>query len=79
MRSHGAKLYRGWNLHHLDLNTDHYTDISDPSHFACLNAKSHEIVHAIWGKSGKDWRKKIERLTKLLEKMEQLNCSSHSQ
>nr|DAW67878.1 MAG TPA: hypothetical protein [Caudoviricetes sp.] len=43
----GAKLYRGWNLHHLDLNSEHYDQL-DPSHFACLNVKSHEVIHAIW-------------------------------
>jgi hypothetical protein len=64
-----------YNLHHLDLNPDHYTDITDESHFIGLNSTSHELVHFVFGDSRtkKDWRAIIARLTEICELMEQLN------
>lgn len=38
-------LYPRYNLHHIDLNEDHYEDITDESHFACLNQQTHEFLH----------------------------------
>lgn len=38
-------LYPRFNLHHMDFNEDHYEDITDESHFACLNQQTHEFLH----------------------------------
>lgn len=70
----GAKLTRQSNLHHMDLNEDHYTDISDESHFVFLNNATHKCVHFLFLKSKpKEWRNRLERLIPILEEMERLN------
>lgn len=64
-------LYKGWTLHHCDLDPKHYEDISDENKFCCLNKNSHDIIHAF--ARHKDWRDMIDRLYKILEKMEKIN------
>ena len=41
----GAKLTPMSNLHHMDLDDSHYTDLSDESHFVFLNQATHKCVH----------------------------------
>jgi len=65
-------LRKGHNLHHLDLNDEHYTDISDISHFEPLNRKTHETVHFLYSYYVKD-EKIIDRLHDLLERMRVIN------
>ena len=62
-------LYKGWNLHHLDLDEDHYTDL-DPINFCCLNKQTHEFVH--WA-FRYDWREVLSNLEMVLLKIEELN------
>jgi len=71
----GKPLSKTYNLHHLDLNPDNYTNISDESHFIGLNSTSHDLLHFVFGDSRtkKDWRTIIENLIKLCEIMEVLN------
>lgn len=70
----GAKLSRLANLHHLDLNEEHYEDISDESHFIFLNQMMHKVVHALFLKSKpREWRKRILALIKILKQMEKIN------
>ena len=38
-------LSKTWNLHHLDMRSEHYKDISDPERFMPLNEDTHEFVH----------------------------------
>lgn len=38
-------LSKTWNLHHLDMRSKHYKDISDPERFMPLNEDTHEFVH----------------------------------
>ena len=66
-----------YNLHHLDLNPEHYTDISNPDHFIGLNSSSHDIVHFAFGDSRtrKNWRRIVLNLIKVLKKMETLNSN----
>lgn len=64
-------LRAGWNLHHLDLNPEHYSDIGNPDHFACLNCQTHEFVHWIWRYWDKD-PSIIDRLTELLQRMKDI-------
>lgn len=62
-------LVKGWNLHHLDLNTRRY-DILEPEKFACLNPKTHEVIHEVYKWYRKD-KKVLERMKDILEKMEE--------
>ena len=66
----GRKLLKGAHCHHMDMNKDNYKDLSNEEHFIMLNKQSHDIVHFF---HGKDWRTYIENLTKILEKMEEIN------
>lgn len=38
-------LLKGFQLHHLDLDENHYEDISDETHFSCLNRQTHDMIH----------------------------------
>lgn len=67
-------LRAGWNLHHLDMKDEDYEDLSDESHFTCLNRQSHETVHFLWRYYQKD-RSIINRLVYILEKMSELNSN----
>ena len=70
----GAKLSRLANLHHLDLNEEHYEDLSDESHFVFLNQAMHKTVHALFLKSKpREWRKRVLALIKILKQMERIN------
>lgn len=66
------KLLKAANLHHLDLNEDHYSDISDPSHFVFLNKSIHDCVHVLWRYYEKD-PGVLDRLGEVLERMKALN------
>jgi len=41
------KLTTGCNVHHLDLNVNHYSDLKEEN-FVVLNRQSHEIIHALF-------------------------------
>lgn len=66
------KLRSGYRLHHLDLNPDHYEDISDTTHFENLNSDIHSIVHKLYTYYKKD-PLIIDRLQELLERMKEIN------
>lgn len=68
----GKPLYAGWNLHHLCLKDEEYANL-EPDNFVCLNRKSHEMIHFLYGKNGKGWRQKLASIACLLEMMENLN------
>lgn len=40
----GKKLYKGWTLHHLDLNPKNYT-ILDENNFIPINKQTHDVIH----------------------------------
>lgn len=67
-------LLKAWNLHHLMLTDDMsvYSDITDETHFACLNKQTHEMVHWLYRYYVKD-KSIIGRLEDLLEDMYYLN------
>lgn len=54
---------------------EHYTDISDESHFVGLNSTTHAVLHFLWGDGARryDWKKRLERLKDLCELMDELN------
>ena len=69
----GAKLTKMWQLHHMDLNEEHYENL-EPENFVCLSWNMHKVVHAIFVKSKpREWRKRVLNLIKILKKMEKLN------
>lgn len=65
-------LRKGWQLHHLDLNETHYTDLTDKAHFSCLNQLSHKMVHFAYRYYCKD-KQFVDRLVNILEKMDEIN------
>lgn len=65
-------LRAGWNLHHLDMSESHYEDISNESHFSCLNRQSHECIHFLF-RYYKDDHSILLRLKDILDRMERLN------
>lgn len=67
-----GKLSKTCNLHHLDLNEEHYTDISDQSKFILLNKLTHDTVHFLYKYYVKD-ESVIDRLVAILEKMKEIN------
>ena len=56
----------------MDLNPDHYEDVSDPSHFENLNSDIHSVVHKLYTYYKKD-PLIIDRLEELLERMKEIN------
>lgn len=69
----GQKLTKLFNLHHLDLDEEHYEDISNEDNFICLNQKTHECVHFFFSKSKpKQWRERLKRIIPILKKMEKI-------
>lgn len=39
------ELTRTWNLHHLDMKSENYTDLSNPDKFVPMNKDTHEFIH----------------------------------
>ena len=70
----GQKLTRLANLHHKDLNEEHYEDLSNEDNFVFLNQLSHKVIHYFFSKSNpKQWRKRILEVIKILKEMERIN------
>ena len=66
------KLTKTFNLHHLDLNPDNYSDISNSEHFIGLNKKSHDCIHFLYSYYSKD-PEVLDRLKSLLDLMKEIN------
>ena len=62
------KLYKSANLHHIDLNEEHYEDISNENNFVFLNKSMHDVVHALWRYYKTD-KLVLKRLEEVLEMM----------
>lgn len=67
-----SKLSTRFNLHHMDLNPEHYTDLSNYESYCCLNNKSHDVVHFLYPYYRKD-PAILDRLKEILDKMVELN------
>lgn len=67
----GNPLKKGWQLHHLDLNSANYTELIREN-FEALNPQSHDVLHWCYTQMCKD-PKFIERLTDLLNRMYEIN------
>lgn len=66
------KLSKSFNLHHMDLNPEHYDDLSNPDNFIPLNKKSHECIHFLYDYYVKD-PAIIGRLKDCLDRMIKVN------
>lgn len=65
------KLPKRFQLHHCDLNPEHYTDLKFDN-FVPLTGKTHDIVHYLYGYYRKD-KDVLKRLKRILDKMVELN------
>ena len=59
------KLKQGWNLHHADFSSNHYTEL-DETKFFCLNKESHSNLHWFISEQIKD-PTFMQRLNELVE------------
>lgn len=69
------KLTKGCNVHHMDLNVEHYGNLIDEN-FVVLNRNSHDLIHRLFGHErhiNSDWRERLDAIRVILEKMEMLN------
>ena len=73
----GSKLSKRFNLHHLDMNSENYDNISNRENFLPLNSKSHECVHFLFEYYKKD-PAILNRLKTILDKMVELNNNVNS-
>ena len=65
------KVPKGFQLHHMDLNPEHYT-ILKYDNFIPLNGTVHDIVHYLYGYYRKD-KDILKRIKKVLDRMVELN------
>ena len=62
------------NCHHRDLNENHYTDLSNPSHFVMYNPQTHDTIHFLYNIVVRDGLEEtLERLRKELLAMLEVN------
>lgn len=66
----GKPLLKGWQLHHANMQIGMYGNLN-PENFYALNKTTHELIHFLWRYT--EWRKLLEQIRIILEKMEQLN------
>lgn len=66
-----GKLPKGWNLHHANLNPEHYEEL-EPSDFFCLGNQCHDFVHWIYRYYRKD-KNVLKRLKTVLDRMYELS------
>jgi hypothetical protein len=68
----GKPLRSGWNCHHMDLDEEHYQDLSDETHFMALSKKTHDLLHFCYTYYSKD-ENFIWRLKDALDRMVEIN------
>ena len=67
----GKKLYKCYNVHHLDMSDDNYDKLIEEN-FIAVNKATHEALHFLFRyyKNDKDI---LNRIKQVLEKMTELN------
>ena len=67
----GKKLYKCYNVHHLDMSADNYDKLIEEN-FIAVNKSTHEALHFLFRyyKNDKDI---LNRIKQVLEKMTELN------
>ena len=68
-----SKLIRGYNLHHLDMSPENYTDITNEENFVGLNPQTHDMIHFLYGQGGDSWKDKLLAIAQILRRMDELN------
>lgn len=68
----GNKLRKGFELHHMDLNPEHYENLDNKENFLCLNKLTHKMLHWLYNYYKND-KKVINRLVEVLERMCEIN------
>ena len=63
-------LTKTWNLHHLDLCFDRYSDLSDMKRFIPLNENTHVLLHKVYSYWKRD-KGFLKRLEEVMLKMEE--------
>lgn len=66
------KLYKGFTVHHLDLDQSHYQDLSAPEHFLACNKKTHDNIHWLYDYYKND-KQILERIKVYLDLMLEIN------
>ena len=76
----GKPLSKTFNLHHLDVDPEHYENIDNEENFIGLNSTSHSVVHYCWGDAGKrkNWRPMVLALIKILKLMDKINKGNNN-
>lgn len=68
----GERLRKGWQLHHLDLDSTHYTDLN-PDMFIPLNAGTHELLHRNYTFIVKAKNDRVYNMMRYISKMTEIN------
>ena len=67
----GKKLYRCYNVHHLDMSAENYDKLIEEN-FVALNKQTHEALHFLFRYYQKD-PTILDRLKTVLDRMKELN------
>ena len=67
----GKKLYRGYNVHHLDMSAENYDKLIEEN-FIAVNKQTHKVLHFLFQYYQKD-NTILDRLKTVLDRMNELN------
>ena len=67
----GKKLYKGYNVHHLDMSAENYDQLIEEN-FIAVNKQTHETIHTLFRYYQKD-PTILDRLKEVLDRMNELN------
>ena len=67
----GKKLYKGYNVHHLDMSSENYDKLIEEN-FVALNKQTHKALHFLFLYYQKD-PAILDRLKTILDRMNELN------
>ena len=67
----GKKLYKGYNVHHLDMSAENYDQLIEEN-FIAVNKQTHEALHFLFRYYQKD-HTILDRLKTVLDIMKELN------
>lgn len=68
-----SKLYKGFNVHHLDMSIENYDNLS-MDRFVPLNKMTHDTIHFLYRYYRKD-KHILERIREVLERMLEYECT----
>ena len=67
----GKKLYKGYNVHHLDMSAENYDQLIEEN-FIAINKQTHETIHTLF-RYYRDDKDILNRIKQTLDKMVELN------